>query len=140
VSKPEQKISDDVFEAAVTEAANAALTRKAELQALLARVTLATGSDRLLDADIKLALAPTERGYNQPAKAYTASLDAVLALTERLLPTTEVQIDIKRHADGTGRGLIWTDEGEWYEEDCATPPLALLAALLKMLCDAESTV
>ncbi|MGX9980647.1 hypothetical protein [Methylobacterium fujisawaense] len=130
------------------------------LKGLLERVKAAEKADRQLDRDICKALLPAEkeRGYynwlgmrpkgeNLPASAYwvnnsyvvTASVDAALALMERVLPGWDAHI--YRDDDDGGRfaaEMVWppgTDIGEAgdYEMDgrhAATRALAIVEGIL----------
>lgn len=121
----------------------------AELATLRARIDAATGPDRELDLSLAEALVPDvvvllhNRGTGQNERStywhYTASIDAALALVERLLP-----------------GWLWTfgsygpDDGPWAcitepTEPCAdyaargpTPALAILSALMSAMIERES--
>lgn len=74
----------------------------ADIASLLERVTAATGPDRVLDLDLARALVPDvvvlrrndDDTANEPHTywEYTASIDAALALVERLLPGWSVRI------------------------------------------------
>lgn len=147
------------------------MTAPSDLTALLARVEAATGSDRELDADLWLQLTPgatrEATPVNHPKGAYvidetrqngrliivhsfTASLDASLALVERVLPGWKVSIFIghltgakdgkgsraelhspKRYKAHDGTGMKWPKVAACYY--APTPALALLAAMLKAL-------
>jgi len=122
------------------------------LPALLARVEAATGPDRELDRDLMLAIGEAreiddnlfygpgeiawyfgryEDDCNMPPLPHlTSSLDATVALVEKLRP--DIRIDVIKRADGTGYGCIWTKSGN-RSNNCATPHLALLAALLRSM-------
>lgn len=125
---------------------------------LLERV-LAKGPSEELDAHILCALAAPEgsvveqsrfngawciytargrlwekRGWHRPEGwALTASLDAAVALVERVKPGWAVQMT--RQGDGEGAARLWPQNytGEQYCATCATPALALIAALLRSL-------
>jgi hypothetical protein len=124
-----------------------------DLNELLERVKAATGPDRGLDGLIAIAFPPDGEARTELGEAtsrygkywfkhdhgegsalprlYTASIDAALALTERMLPGKSVLIGL-RQAAGT---KPWARIGEWREADAtsATLPLAILAALLTAL-------
>lgn len=129
---------------------------KAKLEALLERVEKATGPDRELDAMAFQGFDPhfpegamqMHAGFIDPANfatgpytsvkapAYTASIDAALALVERVLPEHDW---ILQHTNG---GLTIAcqlgpnkDRLGWGE----TPALAILAALLTALIAQEAT-
>jgi hypothetical protein len=127
----------------------------ADLSELIARVEGATGPDRELDTLIEVAarwieagrvgLAPEHRakwrgsrsGYvsdgfsTYAAERYTSSLDAALALCERVLPgwTARLWISERRSA------CVLTDDlgsdGETYA--APTAPLAVILAVLRAL-------
>lgn len=59
---------------------------KPEIEALLERVKAATGPDRELDEAIRFYFDPVGSVYYSESSAYTASIDAALALVERMLP------------------------------------------------------
>lgn len=115
-----------------------ALSKRDTLTAFLARLEAAEGPNRVLDADIKRYLAPTERGYNQVSPPYTASLDAALALCERVLPKSGwgLQSNTKGQR-GQPRDCFWATVGMYepgrYDGAASTPALALLSALLRAL-------
>lgn len=78
-------------------------------------------------------------GGGDPGKAqapnYTASLDAVVALLERVLPGWRWTIETGQRASASVREEYWHDPSPV----CApTPPRALLAATLRALADANS--
>lgn len=121
---------------------------------LLERVKQAMGSDRWLDAEIECTfrnagLPPGEScecenwdkyypGYIKTplgfvlAASYTSSIDAALGLLERVLPGTTWALSstgerpLCRLFVPVGRSCA----SGWREADAATPPLAVLAALL----------
>ena len=120
---------------------------------LLERVEAASGPDRELDAVLWLAFTPgaTRRTLHVPhwqrpydidetrdekgrliiVPSYTSSLDAALALVERVLPGWLWMV---ASADPPNRlparVELWTGDEE-VRASAATPALALLAALLK---------
>jgi hypothetical protein len=72
------------------------------------------------------------------ADPFTASLDAALALCERVLPGADVSLFTLRSKRPEARVVTDYDEATdeiyvWEDADGATPALALLAALLKAL-------
>ena len=96
-----------------------------ELQALLERVEKATGPDRLLSRDLA-------RTFGMLGH-YTASIDAALALVERVLPgwhwIRKSPLSMTVYQDPK-------DEKAWavhFDGAGATPALSLLAAILKAL-------
>jgi len=111
-----------------------------DLTALLERVRSATGPNRELDGYIAILLNDPlssfeilgRRGWAYPE--YTASVDAALALVERMLPGAD-PICLAGEAgrwwasidtfDGVG------EDAEWFR----SAPLAILAALLSALID-----
>lgn len=102
-----------------------------DLSSLLARIESATGPDRELDSEIAFALTPPDAEIGLLALNYTASLDAVIALCERVLPGWSWAVDSgyaanhhKSHAEA------WTGDDEG-SGDAATPALALCAAIIK---------
>jgi len=142
----------------------------ADLSELLERVRKATGPDRDIDGHIAAALRvkknlpdwaknwpgewrPTiqgsvvlmndngEPGPHFSSMPYTASIDAALALVERVLPKFLLGglYDFKVHnfdgqvVDKRACAILTTDMSEPFEEDAATRPLAILAALLSAL-------
>jgi hypothetical protein len=115
-----------------------------DLTELLERVKTATGSDRMLDLAIAQALNQPWQYTGEPPQEifcarFTSSLDAALALVERVFPAAH-------WATGTVPDAGWQDAkpGEFYASTGAkwterhygtgkTPALALLAALLSAL-------
>jgi hypothetical protein len=117
----------------------------ADLQELLARVEKAEGPDRELEVrlhsiDPACGRIPVSQTY------YTASLDAALALVERVLPGSYVELSgprkylhIPTPVPNRWKAYIATfnhdgDKTGW----AATPALALLAALLRALISTHS--
>jgi len=133
-----------------------------DLKELLARVEKAEGVDRELDGHIEVAvrwieaarvgLKPEHRakwrsnraghvsdGFTHyDAGAVTASLDATLALVERVLPGWGFYL--RQDKDGCGAALVYPDASRVTpgHETAATPALALLASLLKALIAKEN--
>lgn len=134
-----------------------------DLKGLLERVEKAEGPDREIDAEIWLALVPgtTRKQWSYIHKAsgkecfvdetrdathalinvpsYTASIDAAVALVEKLLPGWRLMVTTPG-----GAYLMSSDfepaEEEWGEPkgftcaaDAKSPALALIAALLRAL-------
>jgi len=119
------------------------------LEALLQRVEAAEGPDRDLDADIVLWRHPElaewprsdrggwvspEWGLISPPEHFTASVDAALALVERVLPDVE-RIDVIAFPNlvHRGRAEVWLDGDTRVVANAKTPALALIAALLRAL-------
>ncbi len=124
------------------------------LRSILARLEAATGPDRELDAEIAIALldAPklasgkkvrrtdlraSKEGYVHhkadlcySANHYTASIDAAVALIERVLPGAEWSA--ARNSNGEYFGWIVSD-GMPHCDDHETPALVLCTALVKAL-------
>lgn len=126
--------------------APAALTDQQRAADLLARVKAATGPDRRLDR----ALWATFQGGDYPGvlcwdglgvAPFTASLDAALALVERVLPGVWYVLGKgKLRADEPlyGAKLLFTADGTLGEgEHEHSQALALLAALLSALTTAD---
>lgn len=131
----------------------------ASLSDLLARVEAATGPDRELDDSLALASGwhppgvdprlfsnpDTHRLYAHHAPAFTASLDAALALCERVLPGWRWTLDSESNREGVPRGKpgasVYIDQYDpdapFHSAEAPTPALALLAAMLKAL-DAQA--
>lgn len=121
------------------------------LRSLLAKVEGASGPSRALDGEVEVAvrwieaarcgLKPEHRakwrsnaagmvgdGFTEyMAEPYTASLDASLALVERVLPGAEYMIG-RRYAQ-----IDLADQSPTYWAHTETAPLATCAALLKAL-------
>lgn len=126
------------------------------------RVAAATGSDRELDADLwwrfdersseyyfnrgSMGL-PQKRDHSKPmpvglgrcavramAPAYTASVDAALALIERVLPDAKVFL-----VNWPGGDLAWAARltRDYQDFRAPTPALALISALLAAVCSDE---
>ena len=126
-----------------------------DLPALLARVEAAVGPNTMLDVDLCVFLHQySEQGYERfgrhfpvgyyvaeqgIAPAYTASLDAALALVERVQPDWWPGFQKNRH---TNDWSAWLEKAgrpadEGIEVTAPTAPLALLAALLRSLSTEE---
>lgn len=129
-----------------------------DLEALLARVEAATGRDRELDADIvstleggkiiwkqanyTMDLYPAIRrpskhhlgGFaNEHCPEVTASIDAAVALCERVLPGWKWSLQNSGVlSDSSGYAMVAPDaEATTIIAEAATPPLAHLAAILR---------
>lgn len=141
----------------------------AALRGLLERVEAATGPDRELDRDISVAvgflhvgdrgrlymIAPDDGGHIYGGLGddiliprLTEKIDAAVALVERVLPEWVWQIERQLTYEGRPpffadistvdncRGRNGTETGSAY---AATPPLAILAALLRALIAKDPT-
>ena len=120
------------------------------LEDLLARVEQAPGPDRELDGTLWcLSVGYAERVSHNPSTVfytkssgenanmsresipeYSASIDAALALVERLLPLHDIELHCFHHANGTS---FYAEIGDQPQVEGATLPLAILAALLRAL-------
>lgn len=113
------------------------------ISSLIERVEKATGPSFALDQDIELFVEPdriTERlAWERlgkpypPTPPYTASLDAVVALAERVLPGWRWIIDSDWDRGPPYAAQVKRQGDAWSEaprEFAKTPPLALLLALL----------
>ena len=132
------------------------------LTSLLSRVRAASGPDRELDADIcahlyggarvsfdyniqvredpKGMLVETDAELGSPPHI-TTSIDAAVALVERVLPGANT-VGVEKNPKGATAYVArnYVHSGHWMTEvDAATPPLAILAALLSALEQKEST-
>lgn len=122
---------------------------RAEVQTLLERVEKATGPDRDLDLDLAVALVPDVvclrhnryTGDNETFTRweYTASIDAALALVERVLPGfQEIRLQFSLPLGIYCTATIYKDTltkeaGETFIAPNKSAPLAILAALLRAL-------
>lgn len=123
---------------------------KEELEALLARVESATGPDREIDLALMIL------GWGGPRERYltdeldrlafgeqwkfTASLDAALALVERVLPGRDIDLELRegmqdgqvhRFTDATIYAQAYSDDKRDFKAFGNSPALALLTALLR---------
>jgi len=129
------------------------MTAPSDLKELLARVERATEADTFLDADLEFHLAPDAFWDVANAKPYTSSIDASLALVERVLPGWGWSVQSRtRHvlaccgADGAPaitKHPHWTllsspevSGGEYF--DATTPALSVCRSLLKALIAKEN--
>lgn len=113
------------------------------LPELLIRVKEAKGPDRELDATVhKKLVGLCLRYYVNPTgpfyyalPRYTLSIDAALALVERKLPGWRGDIDTAPFEPGDLCGARFFPPGKITNiaEQAATPPLAILAAILSAL-------
>lgn len=104
-----------------------------DLSSLLTRLEGAEGPDREVDFDLCAALQEKGAlGIIAHVPKLTASLDAALALAERVLPGHRTVVE-QAH-DKTGWAMIQTGpETPRNMTDGPTPALALLTALLRAL-------
>ena len=134
---------------------------------VLERVRAAKGPDRELDSAIWCAVGCPTPGliaqdeHPEPRRqgrklashvpAYTASVDAALALVGRVLPGTYGRVEPRFFIDGDKvrwrgytirpRWIDYTPDDDWFDvsqADGPTPALALLAALFRALQDRTS--
>ena len=101
-----------------------------DISELIERVKAATGPDRELDEAIRFYFDPKGSRYYSENSAYTASIDAALALVERVLPEHDW---ILGHTNGglTIHCQLGPDADKMAFGD--TPALAILLALLTAL-------
>ena len=111
-----------------------------DLADLIARLTEATGPDREIDLDLwrlfgDLPPAVHER-WDYQTVPYTASVDASLALVERVLPGKHWSLGW--WDEGFRCEFLVFEEGEWWYHagkgtvgEAPTLPLAILVALLR---------
>lgn len=109
-----------------------------DLAGLIERLEKLDGPDREVDAWIGNEVEPTtfrwERNYGPlAAHTYTASLDAAIALTEKVLPGWGFYL--RSDKEGHGCGLVYPDAFRVTPCHCmgATPAIALVLALLRAL-------
>lgn len=114
----------------------------ASLRDLLERVEKTTKPNYALERDLWNALLPAERRPEwRRTPPLTTSLDAAVALVAEMLPgafweTGTSQFDRQgRHANA----FVWCRDEPSHEAWAATPPLALLAALLSALLSQEAS-
>ena len=120
------------------------------LRALEARLAETKRSDREIDCKIEQEIVGNkvrrvERGrklpsYNWRTKggeflpSYTSSLDAAVALVERICPLPKYQWAVKQSPHRKGYFVdLSDDKGRAYLADAPTAPLALLLALVRAL-------
>lgn len=127
------------------------------LTALRERVREAEGADRELDAGVAMGLdgflleelnpvylttGGDQANRDHRAPHYTASLDAAVALVERICPTgypdiQKCMIDPEKHPDVLQWSATLYVDGRNFEANARTAPLAILAALLASLVEGE---
>lgn len=120
--------------------------RDGDLAALLSNVEQAPHGSISLDLDVMDAVWPTwtQDTITDDANRYvTSSLDAALALCERVLPGCWPAIDRVRHGDAfkCWQGCVEIYPApRWsvFEAEAKTPALALLCAMLKALIAKET--
>ena len=98
------------------------------ISSLLSRVRAASGPDRRIDRDIAIAIGSGDLGNAE----FTGSIDSAVALVERVLGCSW-----RVGNTPSGRGFCYLGTS-LVEHDAATPPLAILAALLSALEQKES--
>lgn len=108
------------------------MASKAELQSLLERVEKAVGPDSELDEAIRFQFDPMGSVFYSEHSAYTASIDNVRALAERLLPGSMMRV-FDNPDDGSVRAEIVAESCAHGRGDHDTWSLAILAALLRAL-------
>ena len=108
---------------------------------LIERLEKATGPDREIDTAIEELFDPSFRDSTlRQATRYTASLDAAVALVEKMLPGWACGFDA-----GSKTSIAFVDPhdfadrflGARYTAQAATPAIALLIALLRALSNRE---
>lgn len=111
------------------------------MTSLIERLEKATGPDRDLDCDIDSEwLQDRSDGLEaefSPFPAYTASLDAAIALVEHVLPGWGYDF-VKPAKEGPGRPRATVFLGDnLFAGEAPTPPLALLLALMRAVQNKE---
>lgn len=108
-----------------------------DIDSLIARVHAATGADREIDWDLHcLIYAEEERGQGYP-KGYTSSLDAIVELIERELPTQSIDI-IRAAISDLSRRFSWHTEIKTKQEVAFLPLACCLSFLLAFKAKQES--
>ncbi len=107
---------------------------------ILARLSVAEAGSRELDALVGSQLEPTV--FHGPAitPRYSTSLDAALALAERVLPGWRRHLNELPPSTGLGwEATVWTDAADLsvHPSRAPTPALALCIAILKATHKAE---
>lgn len=113
------------------------MTRLEQLTALRARVIAATGADRELDKDLYCTLVAVRAVF--PFPHYTASIDAALALIERVLPGASWGVNTAMEG-GFAADVPFQKLKDMQPHPVRhrTAPLAILAALLSALITKEA--
>jgi len=111
------------------------------LPALLERVRAATGPDRELDLLIwKLLVWKTPWNHElHKTELFTRSIDAALALVERMLPGAFDSVGKDEEEGGHWWAADLLVDNIWHSGVGPTIPLAILAALLSALIDKAPT-
>lgn len=110
-----------------------------QLQSILDRVREATGPDRELDEALMNAFDPGAIRHSSVNLAYTASIDAALALADRVLPARwEVAMGTCGEEDIPWACVTEPDEPcRDFSASALDIPLAILAATLSALIEAQ---
>lgn len=113
-----------------------------DLNELLERVKAATGPDRQLDYALFCHFAPRDVAsawHPHEGHQYTASIDAAVALCERLLPGWKASHGEFSWSFGFQDERVWTCKLRYYRTKAHAPtlPLAILAGLLQALISQE---
>ncbi len=110
------------------------------MRELLERVEAANGPDRELDAGIVVGLGLDNtcpfwlHSYDRTTPVrITASVDAALALVERVLPGHRVALFTNGGGEGPTCVIMFESDPVKADERAPTLPLAILAAMLKAL-------
>ena len=117
-----------------------------KLRELLERCEAATGPDRELDLHISRSLGLLGHAAGLPDEAflaawlpacrfgrYTASLDASIALVERMLPGWDWLVSLSELGGREFCAVVEHWDGDEYVSHRPTAPLAILSALLRAL-------
>ena len=121
------------------------MTDKASIRSVIEWLEKANGPDRMIDVDIAFAVGlkyradPLDWGWLTPhwsdgfgwtghLPEYTASVDAAIVLTKRILPGYGWRV-------GKYAAFVWSEDAHYRieVEDAATPAINLLLALFKAL-------
>jgi hypothetical protein len=120
-----------------------------KLKELLERVEKATGPDRDIDFDLaelldEFAFVPTfgmagnwykrpvQYGLTTDVPAYTASIDAAVALVGKVLPGWSWVVG-RNDTDSEHMCIMGDSPQNEFESEGSSPPLAILAAMLRAL-------